>query len=984
MLIYAAQAVKKLIHASPDIGLHSTTVRRFYLDQFVMKNIWIILLLISNICPAQEATLKPYSQAASEVLDEFDMDGLFLKSTKIPDRIYAGGWKYYDGETGVQYNLAQNPKKMAIDLTKMNVKKGVYQAVASFNRHDFPTSFCYSRDAKYAIAVSGVSDELYLNSMDMASRKQIWKNVQIPIDGSISIESVAASNDAKQVAIWSQDGLWIVDTESKTSKKVATKEVQDRLTHDVPKMLWSTSSPQIVFTRKLKKSTTGGAPLLAVYDYERQEILYSIYDYIPNADDEPYSLYEDIYKSYSFFVDTEGNVTDQNSNTAISVNEGIGVVISPFSCVIFDQEGNNYSVKVKEAQRSLSDMVQVNGQPLIENYDPIPIVEDRLTPKAQAELLIKLSSLALEVNNNSLVQEVIETMHPYSIELTNMLVSKSSDSKEFQIINTILANQVVIEVNETDISMLSAQGLDQNKQKQQLIEMHAKAGGVSQEEIDAAKEKIKPLAAEYYYKSYDELILDGNKMMALGAKMSQKAALGGMVYFDAAAQKEPTRPEAFQGMGMAYMLGGQYEKALESYNKCLATSPDYPLALYGIVRANYYAVLGGAMEINENVVAAVQKNADRFLEIAPEKYQSEITATKEIRELIAMWLNDREMHDAYVDDQNMSLKTLSELADKMEGSYPYVAAVCANRIGLAIVDNVEHSGGGEQHYSMAKSYLIKATKGGIHESRTFYELARIDIEYFEDFVAGQATINESKKYVQNDPYIAKLENYIPYAQGHNLYNEGKNAESIRMLEKHKANAAPGMVTFRTYYMLAFMYYDSKQYAKAAENFEMIKTDEQKRDALYAYYPTFDEVLAYCKSPSGSPPKLVNNEQLIHDTEDKYDEGSALLDDGKIDEAIEVMKSASDTFLELDFKYGIAVTNSGLGVAYCQKKEFDTAIPYLEKCIEAGAQSSSCYNNLAWAKHFAGQFGVFDIIREGQKKFPDAQDLKKTYKTLMDD
>ncbi|MFY0627768.1 MAG: tetratricopeptide repeat protein [Reichenbachiella sp.] len=951
-----------------------------------MKNIWFLLLFLTNYCFGQEVKveIRATSQNVWDVLDQFEFgeDGYFLKHTKIPDRIYAGGWKYYISDTQESFNLAKNPKKMVIDLTKMNYKKGEYQAVANFSRHDFPTSFCFSRDAKYAVAVSASGRDLYLNSMDLSSRKQVWKNVKIAMDGSVAPLSVAASTDAAQIAIWSSDGLWIVDTSSKTSKKVCSKENLDKMAHDAPRMLWSQNSSHLVITRKLKKETTGGAPLLAVYDYDKQEVLYSIYDYVPTADEEPYALNKDIYDTYSICVDSEGNVKEKLEAQGSVDSQSIGVLISPFSCAIYDMDGNNYSVLSNTANRSISDMLLINEKPLEQNLDPIPIVADRLSMKGQTALILRLSALSNEMNNVSMVQKAVETLGPFSAELISKLLLTSSDDDDAQLVNILLATELTKNTLETDISELVTRGMEVNKRDHRFIQKYASPGVLSESDIDQAIKKIAPLTFDFYYRSADENLREGNKVVN---SVPRTAAL----YYEAALTKEPNNQYALLGLAKAYSNMKIFDKSIEAYNKCLALDPDMPSALYGIIQLNFQAVQQNSELLDETRVQLMDESVDRFLAVAGEESEKKKAYARGAKDMLRIQLYDADLFVEYYEidvtaDKEKNIEPIAAILPKLEAkNYHQLAVNLYNQGGLDIVDLLDEEKVDTSYAKQAAQYLEKAIAGGFVTPRAYYEWARMYMDYMDDSEKGLSIIVKAKKVYPSDGQFKKLEGSVYYVNGQRAYENGDLRKAISDLEKYESIVKRNNMNFKAIYTLSYACYESKQYSKAVKYLEYIKANRDNNH-LYAYHPNFEEVLAYSQNPSGTAPELIHNADKIISLEDRYDEGSALLDEGKIDEAISVMKEVSDEFLSINYHYGIAITHSGLGVAYCQKQEFKTAIPYLEKCIEVGAQSSSCYNNLALAKHYDHQFGVFDVLNAGKKKFPNAEDLKKTYKMLMDD
>ncbi|HUU01323.1 MAG TPA: tetratricopeptide repeat protein [Myxococcota bacterium] len=93
------------------------------------------------------------------------------------------------------------------------------------------------------------------------------------------------------------------------------------------------------------------------------------------------------------------------------------------------------------------------------------------------------------------------------------------------------------------------------------------------------EEEVKPLDP----KDFEKNAGDWNVVMKQGAaQMDAGFFERARKYFYQATEKNPTRPEAFNGIGVTYYARGDYEEALSYYKKALEVDPNFGDAYYNM------------------------------------------------------------------------------------------------------------------------------------------------------------------------------------------------------------------------------------------------------------------------------------------------------------------------------------------------------------------------------------------------------------------
>ncbi len=93
------------------------------------------------------------------------------------------------------------------------------------------------------------------------------------------------------------------------------------------------------------------------------------------------------------------------------------------------------------------------------------------------------------------------------------------------------------------------------------------------------EEEVKPLDP----KDYQKYAGDWKTLMKQGAaQMNAGFFERARKYFYQATEKDPTRPEAFNGIGVTYYARGDYEEALSYYKKALEVDPNFSDAYYNM------------------------------------------------------------------------------------------------------------------------------------------------------------------------------------------------------------------------------------------------------------------------------------------------------------------------------------------------------------------------------------------------------------------
>jgi len=696
----------------------------------------------------------------------------------------------------------------------------------------------------------------------------------------------------------------------------------------------------------------------------------------------------------SFFVSADGNQQYMINDEKLT-GQGIGMVSTLTSLIVFDQDFNYFTLSDDDEKVTVLNHIKIDGS--TERFepqpDPIPIISDNLSTEGIKSFFEKTADICEKYGNRTMAYQIFESAEPFSDELVTAL-SQTSEQYVVEYVGKYVAQWI----NNTPKMELAEAGKSTNVNRKKFMDNYASySKNLSQEEygsyladeteIQNAFEKIQPLTVDLYYMSVEELFKKGNESLQLGAKLSPKAALLGIKFYEVAAEKEPTEPIYQVSIGSAYMYAGQYENAIESYNKALAIRPDYPLALFGIMKASFEPITKGKTKFNNNVAKSIQSNADRFLEVAPDNYLSEMKYAKRAKAFAKLYLDDPGLYNSYnqatgVSNLLMRTGAVELLMPKIAATgNTYLVADMANVSGFDYIKIAKSNNNEIGYYKKADELLRKSVKGGVYDPETYYEWARINISFLNNKEEGKKIVAEAQKKYPADKNFGILVANDYYDTGRKYFLSETYTKAIPQFEKYLANA--GKIVPKAYDYLGVSYYYTKNYSKAAKNFELLKSKDNP-NTLQAFYPNFDAVLSYAKKPSGVAPKLIDNGDKIMAIEDQYVEGTSLIKKGQRSEGIRLMEEASAYYDQINYDYGQSITHSGLGVEYHQSKEYDKAKTHYKQCIDAGAQSSTCYNNLAAL--YIGDNQISEakaVLKQGLNKFPDAKDLAKVKKYLYD-
>jgi len=554
---------------------------------------------------------------------------------------------------------------------------------------------------------------------------------------------------------------------------------------------------------------------------------------------------------------------------------------------------------------------------------------------------------------------VFESAEPFSDELVTAL---SQSDKKYVV--EYVGKYVAQWINKTPKMELAETGKASNINRKKFMDSYANyAKNLSQDEfgsyladateIQNALEKLQPLTVDLYYMSVDELFKKGNEALQAGAKLSPKAALLGIRFYEVAAEKEPTEPIYQVSIGSAYMYAGQYANAIESYNKALAIRPDYPLALFGIMKASFVPITKGETTFNNNVAK--------------------------------FYLDDKELYTQYnqaTGQSNILMRTgaVELLMPKIAATgNTYLVADMANVSGFDYIKIGESNNNEVGHYKQADKLLRKSVKGGVYDPETYYEWARINISFLKNKEEGKRIVAEAQKKYPADKNFGVLVANDYYNVGREFFLSKSYAKAIPNFEKYLANA--NKIVPKAYDYLGVSYYYTKNYPKAAKNLELLKSKDDP-NTLQAFYPNFEAVLAYAKKPNGIAPKLIDNADKIDEIEEQYVQGKRLIKKGQRSEGLKLMEDAAAYYDQINYDYGQSIAHSGLGVVYHNGVDNDKAVAHYKTCIENKARSSSCYNNLAIIYIKNDQINAAkSLVKEGLEFFPDAVDLNKVKQYL---
>lgn len=949
-----------------------------------MKSILLALLVLpTHLLTAQTPSVKvsKYPMSYSKILDQYklidygdaEVWGYQLDGNERRTRQYVGNGGFYGKYTSTsdvimaleaKYKDSYRSKGQVVitDIKADNKKYGGFKVSTNGKTPD--TGMAFTSNGEYIIAVSLDGNQLVYTKYDVKAKKVTVKGQKITInDLPSSIVAVAASGINNYICISTKEGDYIIiDTDSNTGKKWATGT--DRSLDKYKYIYPSTSSDHFLLL---------GKDQIFLVEAKTGKVVYS------------QSIESKSQTTSSFFVSNEPSSKVVKKIEKLSLTKaGIGVVSTANSLIVFDTDRNFFTLTNQETVDVL-EYVKFTGldSPLEAQPDLIPIISDVLNPKKVALLFEQTSLLCQKYNNRNFAFQVFESAEPFSNETIQIL----SQSKAQYVIE-YMGKYVTQWVNNTPKTVLAEAGKEVNIERNDFIESYATlvrnlSGDeyamylADPSEIENAKEKLKSLTADLYYMTVDELIEKGNNSLGMAAMMGSNAALLAIKFYEVAAEKEPNEAVHQLFIANAYANAEVYDKSLEHYNKALAMKPDYPLALFGITKTSFVPVQQGKKTMNETLAKSIIENANRYLAVAPEHYQSETKTVKTFKGFSQLYLDDQGLYAAYnlatgISDIEKRSNAVAQILPKIEATgNTYFAASAAFSLGFDFSDIAESKDNNALIYMKADVMFDKAVKGGVYDAKLYYEWAGINLYQINQVDEGFRIVAEAKKIYPTNENFDKLTVNAAFNKGRELYMSKSYSKAIPHFENYIANSSD--VIPKAYDYLGVACYKSKSYAKAAKNLQLLKENESS-NTLKAYYPNFDAVLAYAKNPRGTAPVLKDNGAKIEQMEDRFADAS-----DKGESELKTMEEVASYFDQINYDYGQAVTHSTIGVYYHRQGNTRVARGHYGECITAGARSSSCYNNLALI--FISEKSMESaktMLEGGLEKFPDARDLPLTF------
>ena len=226
--------------------------------------------------------------------------------------------------------------------------------------------------------------------------------------------------------------------------------------------------------------------------------------------------------------------------------------------------------------------------------------------KQELEEASKIEDDELRYKKINQVKQLINEVHVKEINLIIEQAVQHADQQEFessfQEYETALENVSLIEDNE------ELQENTTSKIKQSYVEaLNSKAKfDISHENYDAA------IQATQKALNLTENIESHYKMaIAFSYKGEYENAID---QYNKTLEKEPENPETWKNLGLAYKYQNAYDKALDSFNKAISLKQDYALVYYHM--ANTYRMMGeaqNAMEMYQKTISIDPKYVNAWL-----------------------------------------------------------------------------------------------------------------------------------------------------------------------------------------------------------------------------------------------------------------------------------------------------------------------------------------------------------------------------------
>ncbi|MFY0627769.1 MAG: hypothetical protein JXR07_15835 [Reichenbachiella sp.] len=830
----------------------------------------------------------------------------------------------------------------------------------------------FSADAQHFVLMSQIKDKYYLYCFDYQQGNMLVKGKEwIPSEPYNEIKGLSTIDDGQTVfaSVKTQKNEYGI-------AKIDVDKMQDEFI----------SFPSTAFDQNVVTS----------YYFKESNELYcqgaGKIDYFIHYDE---SSVEVIHKnavigSKMFYIDETGNIEQSllsfRNKSFKPEKPGVGGIITDNSFVVFDYYGNYFTYHEGD-DLPIPEYLSLDGKVSVLEPQPdaYPLISDILS-SASIQTLFDDLCRNQEIPY-SLLGVLFESGEPYSEEIILQMIQSNQP-----FVQAYFGSRIVSYINQASfieleaIDSTSMAHLPKFLNSYEALSSNTIANEFGLElasvaSIQSAMAVKKNLSEGYHHLSAEELSELGYQTFQKDQKNGKANEMNSLKFFELAYEKEPSNAERPLNIGNVYLHAGQFENAMQFYNKSLALSPDYSLAHFSIVKAAWEPIRIKMKKLDLQTANSMILTSEEALEHMADTAYFENLYVRRAKATATLYVKNQALYEEYlsldqykISGQEYAQMTQNIMPRIVNAGVPELAGFIARDNAAFYVQVAQKNNHDVQSYLFADVMFDKAVKANIKDPGIYYDWARINIDYLKKKKEGLRIIHEAQSIFSNpenfDPLIA---DYF-FEEGKKKYDLANYNESSALFTRY-VNAAKSPVVNGFKYQ-AISLYRIKKYEQALVPFLKVKTDEKDQNRLYVFYPNWDDAVAFCQDPVGLAPEWVDRTAEIDAMQKKFEEALDVSGTNHT-KAVEMMEPVAKYYDQIDYNYGQAITHNGIGTEYHHLKQYEQAKKHYRMSIDNKAISSSSYLNLSKILRSEGEIDeATGLLERAEREYNGDKNVRK--------
>lgn len=531
--------------------------------------------------------------------------------------------------------------------------------------------------------------------------------------------------------------------------------------------------------------------------------------------------------------------------------------------------------------------------------------------------------------------------------------------------------QWILSTGETE---LAKSGAEKNKIRADFVSSLSSLNEEDKKYAFNALSVLIKLSSNYHYMSVNDLMQLGDK--AMKQKQYETAA----EIYAHLTQKDQNNPEWHFKLGDANKALGKQDLALVSFNQSIKQNKLYPAAWYGKFKLALEPYVKGA-KVNEAMAKEIIGITDTLIE-AVKKYptienKNLLTDALLMRGYFQLFLQNPELYNELVAAQNTKgadrLDKFEQVQSKIKetgiselhtGLY-YVIAEEYLKKGISTKDSL--------FTAKSDELLATAIKQGLNLPNMYLLRYKINWEHLRRTENSMKVLNEGLALHPNDSSLLVSKIQLLFAQGRTAYLKGDYASTLLHISQViNLDKNPMPVNYQ---MMAYAYIKNGNLKDGKKYLEITAQKHDKPEILKAFFPNFDEIVAYVQHPVGEVPEMKDRFDDILKHVNGFNGGLKLFDQKNYTAAKTEFSTCSTFFLEIGHTEFAFKSLKEYGRALYMIKEYKLAQEQYLKAMSIDSTNASLYKLLSIAYQEQKDLKSSEkILKKGLERFPDHPEI----------